>query len=332
MSFAHAVIDPFNSDAYGAQVPDAYPFPTSTVTIKQSSSVVSDGNGNFDFAAFANPMGTIYSNNVNSVGAMTANWSQTTVSGGTPGNAIVLRGLQAATSMAAYNRWRVVGFGLRMRSLLVPLSSTGVFQMAVFPGPDRLMNATIANELLASTGQAGTIKWYNLPATDASGYFSTSIENYTTANRMEHFKFNQDGFEWSAIPTGPNAFKWRTGVNSTLLDYGGNHVNTGNEIVSSNVTSGPLFVDEEQFIKMDDWSMLIVRGTQFPASVNVADLEMIMHLEYIDANSSTLGGTGRFPAVDEGAVIRTQAVAARMPLYRSLPGNTGAQMQSRLGF
>lgn len=328
MSFAHAVIDPFNTDSYGAQVPDMYPFPTSTTTIKESTSLYSDASGAFDFAVIGSILGSLYTNNVANGMTLNSSWSVSTAF--TPDASMF--GVASPTDVLQYDKYRVVGFGVRLRSLLVPMTSTGVMVMCTLPGPDKLIPQAIQSSMFNRTD---LLQWYDFPDTDGTGYFSTNMENYITSSRLEHFNFNSNGLEWSSRPTGPNAFAWREGRPVNSIQVAGTTVGVS-EVTTSNNTGGNVNVPgssaREDFIKCPDWSMLVLRGMQFPPSVAVANVEIIYHIEYIDHNTATVGGNGRMPPVDAGALQRIAATAAAMPFYRSLASNNNASSSTRLGF
>lgn len=329
MSFSHAQIDPFNSEAYGAQVPDEYSFPTCTTCVKQSSTISSDGLGNMDLAFMPHPLACLFTGNGDLGGALAALWASSAQFAA--GTRCRHAGLLAVGDIATWRKYRVLGFGVRLRSLLVPLNATGVLQYVTLPTADRLMNQATQGAL-SNSERADLYDWYQLPITDGNGYFGTTLENYTTASRMEHYAFNQHGLEWSAHACGPDAFAWKNGQNGMQLSTATQTYNAGSAQMYNVTTPASSTNDDFPYMMLKDWTMLCVRGTQLPANVPVCDIEIIMHIEYIDKNTATLGGNGKYPPVVPAALGQVAAAAAHMPFYRSLPSDVSAKMQSRLGF
>lgn len=328
MSFAHAVLSPFDPEALGAQVPDEYSFPTCTTTLKQTTRILSNADGDWDVAFQVHSLGCMFSDDETLIGTLAATWARTASLTPVPRT----NGLLTVSNIAAWRKYRVLGLGVRLRSLLVPMTSTGIMSIATLPGADRLMNQTIQG-LLANTEAPDLNDWYQYPVTDGSGFFGTTMENYTTATRRDHFEFNREGFEWSAHPCGPSAYRWRDGINApvSLTDTNGNAFMNGEMgYVSKNVPANSLG-DSIAFVSMQDWSMLCIRGSQFPASTSIADVEIIMHIEYIDENSAVTGGNGRYPPVIPQALHAVAATAASMPLYRAISMDNNAKIQSRMG-
>lgn len=335
MSYAHAVMDPFNADAYGAQLPDLYPFPTSTVSLKQSTTLSSDANGNWDLSVIADPRVTLFSNYLENLAPLADSWADTT-SWVALGNAR-MTGLLSSVDLLAYSSWRVMGLGVRIRSLLVPMTSTGTVVMATLPGPDRVMDQ-YSQERVAEASKPQLLKWYNLPETDGTGYYSTNLENYTTATRMDHFQFNSDGLEWSTFATSNGAYEWRDGTPMEPITLNGGLVYSKGDIPGAMVTgTGAADTNQGQAnidnTRCDGFASLHLRGLNFPGDVNVGDIEVIMHLEFIDDNTTTTGGNGKFPVVQPSALNTVAQSVAKLPLYRSLPkANNAAKGQNRLGY
>lgn len=327
-AFAFAVLDPFDARANGAQVPDEYSFPTATVTLKQSTTFQSDANGEFDFAILPSPLATLYMSNAATGGTLAAPYGQSLQIQNT--YVTKMSGLITAADLVAFKQYRLVGLGVRMRSLLVPLTSTGVLQYVTQPAGDRLLSAYL--QINAGVGQGTVIREFmKLPIHDGDGYFGTAIENYKTSGRMEHFAFNRHGLEWNSRPCGPDAFQWRNGTAPGVLTVAADTFYLGDATNLDITAVGTSKNNESAYLTTKDWTTLAIRGNNFPNSVPVLDLEVIMHLEYIDSNVSTVGGNGRFPPVIPGALSHVAAQAAGLPLYRSIAGDTGMQMQSRLG-
>jgi hypothetical protein len=125
MSFAAALIDPFDPKAKGARVPDTYFFPTATTHIKQSFALSSDSNGNFDMTFFPNPFYTFLVKNPALINGLSN--EQPSSSGASK------FGLLNQTNSQNWSQYRVVGAGLRLRSQLVPQTSTGTLYGATVP-------------------------------------------------------------------------------------------------------------------------------------------------------------------------------------------------------
>lgn len=334
MSYSHAVIDPFNSDAYGAQLPDMYPFPTSTVCLKQSTTLSSNAEGDWDLSVVADPRITLYSNDTDCLAELAQNWSDSDSIVPIP----TMTGLLSSGQLENYQFWRVMGLGIRLRSLLVPMTSTGTMVYATLPGPNRVMKQTI-QDILAVGEKADLLEWYDFPETDGSGFYATNLENFATASRMDHFQFNSKGFEWSTFAVAPGAWEWRNGYNARALTLNqGSVVNMGDIPEPTHISTGGALSSAQLSSNMntdrcDGFAALHIRGLNFPASVNVADVEVIMHLEFVDQNTTTTGGNAKFPIVNPNMLNTVAATVSKLPLYRSLPDvSNAAKGQNRLGY
>jgi len=356
MSYAHAVLAPFEPDAEGAQIPDLYSFPTAPAHLKTSFSLKSGTNGDFDLALLPSILASVYTN-----GGLYTNFSNSfsypplhTPTVTTSGAAI--SGVANQTFMQTVDQYRLVGCGMRLRSMLVPQTSTGTLYLASFPAGDHVLNYTnqsIINQLGYQWGPNnqtdvqllnGFPQIQSTTSTDPAGntvcLFDPIFQSAPTAKVMEHFEFNQNGLEFSCKPISPEALNWRAGQNNTQFGPAATPYqvgiqpalqSTGAPLAASGLSKTGGYTDEYE--RTAGWSAFYLRGVGFPSNVTIATVEIIYHIEYLPLAGSLLS-LAKFPQVNKGLLDEVLNAAARMPLYRTLrdaAATQGEQVMSRLG-
>jgi len=172
-SFAAALNAPFSEKALGAQIPDVYSYPTDTRHFRQSFTVTCDHNGAAEIVIFPNPVLSIGAAQRRYISEVPATTYYDPVSGGTTighaapdfpgdataatvdnsvidstatgnGNIMFAHGCVSQASLVQlFTKWRVVGFGYKLRSLGNLSSTQGRVQCASIPAPSNLPRANL---------------------------------------------------------------------------------------------------------------------------------------------------------------------------------------------
>ena len=185
--FAAALNAPFSEAALGAQIPDVYSYPTDTRHFRQSFTVTTDGSGAAEIVVLPNPIMSItaqqrgfITGGVNYVydcvsggtnigtaqsaypGAPIANAisfpNSVLASGGTGnGNIMLTHGCITQSELAKlFVKFRVVGWGYKIRALGNLSTTQGRIQVASVPAPNLL---PCASEMELSAGGAVPVFW-----------------------------------------------------------------------------------------------------------------------------------------------------------------------------
>jgi len=139
--FALALEDPFNTAAKGAQVPDMYTFPTSTLCLEGEFMVVPDTNGNFDIGIYPDPTACVFTSQCRYLASTVASGPVGGIGLG-PTSTILncapqMQGIISANNLASLSsQYRVVGVGIKMETLMIPTAATGSLTVCQLPCPD----------------------------------------------------------------------------------------------------------------------------------------------------------------------------------------------------
>ena len=366
-SYSHAVLDPFSPEADGAQVPDLYSFPTSTTHIKTSFSVASDSLGNFDFAFLPSILASIYSNNQNLLGqlAQSLAYPVPIVANGAPSAPSInasINSVISPTQVQEFDLYRIVGAGLRMRSMLIPQTSTGTMYCCSQVAGPKTLNVTQQTAVNLCTG-GNTVGGTSIfarqyinhfprispqtltitaPIAGTVSYFDQSFQSQPTGAVFEHYALNNHGLEVHLRPVSPKAFEWRSGSNQSVLAknattvsyYGQDdalNVTVATGAVSANAGALDASITEGIADETGGWNAYYFRGFGFPANVTVFTCELIYHLEYIPLSASSVN-FGKFPPVNKEELDEVADAAAVSPFYKPIDTNVQGQIAARLGF
>jgi len=348
-----AVLAPFDSAAEGAQIPDFYSFPTSTQRLHTTSTLVADADGSFDLMLQPNLLYTAHVSNSTTFGLSSSLATWPVMNNGSANQSMGSYGVMSMTDLNNYAQYRVVGFGARLRSLLIPQTGTGVLYGASLPSRkyipgDQFIGSAAATNFVSWSALQQTLLLPPASAPVGSGaflYFDPVLQSLPTGFVKEAYELNQQGLEWSTKVLGPDAYQFRPGQVSTVA---GTPITTNQPLTYGSATAVydegmPLQIRgnthavlpyggfQPGYLANGDWSTLCLRGVGFPANATCFAVEIVFHIEYIDANITKLSN-GRFPPVDYMALIKTADAAARMPMYRSLRMDTASKMKNFLGF
>lgn len=225
-SYPIAVCDPFNPRAEGAQVPDMYSFPSQTAQLR-TQFTLSNITDSMDFVVQPNPFCTLaVSVEPTTLAQNVTTIPSSTLTGVTGGNlfawsvnnfgdnnrGVAEYGLVKADDLAMqFSRFRVVGFGWRMRTLAAPLNVQGSVVGCQIPSTREWMNFSLSHQSneYGSDGQLpgqmnppilttpveiippvpGVTNGYNLPYSYGSPAYSAGLlypsvqETATTTNK-----------------------------------------------------------------------------------------------------------------------------------------------------
>lgn len=126
----HAVTDPFDVRAKGAQWPDAFAFPTDTKAFHQTFTVTCDSNGNAQAIIFPNPSISIVSNCAVTGGFSIQNNNPASFTAGVASKAGLTKRDKLVTDFTDY---RLTGFGAKVRCLSAMTTVQGRIQVASVP-------------------------------------------------------------------------------------------------------------------------------------------------------------------------------------------------------
>lgn len=144
MSFALAVLDPFHPGAEGARVPDEYAYATETMCFKEKFPIYAPAPGGINLTFRPNLTDSLVMSD--NIGA-TANWDMPDFgryfrSKDTNGTGLYVTGFcdskgesSATNSGGPYNwqRYRIVGCGIKLTTMMVPEKTSGWFGMYASP-------------------------------------------------------------------------------------------------------------------------------------------------------------------------------------------------------
>lgn len=282
-TYTHTVRYPFYDSAIGGRVPDMFSAPTATYHTKGTSTIFANASGIASFVFSPNPLLSMVDMTTNSVfqTGMTAYPNSTNV--------------YAATSLVnlqnAYQSYRVVGAGIRIRNLMPPTTATGRLLIAPFvvsgggPGPAALSTVAFQNAQVSD--------FIGVPITSASttaGVPSNILElpgseEYTMQDLITN------GVDCWCKPVTPGSFEFHNTYNVTGVT--GSTASMGQSVMWTTATgvvagSGTDAADVSAF---HGFTGFAVRLEGLPFSTTVAEVEYIYHFEGVPAlSASTAGG------------------------------------------
>lgn len=315
---------PFSRAAEGARLPDGNPNLSATLALTQKYNIVTDATGSLDVTVLPNlychsfsSRGSISGGN-NLVLAATTNTLNTlhnSVSDVAAKNGL---GFDVATLNTQYSRYRVVSYGVRVRST-TGIATTGEFTTAVlalkgmtpvlsssapltfdgmatprtFPSywggyaPRSTFSATLASLGLPSSGadNAAVIDIPKLPNTPCHAVASAA----QVAQRGLHIR----GLPFES--------RCRDYISTSFSALGTDSVDVGTvlgDLVGSTYGVQQVGVDMS-FSRVAGTESVVVAGTGFPASTTIGSIEVIYHVEAMtNPNYSLLcRPTGQVPRV-----------------------------------
>lgn len=323
--YAVCLADPFDPNAEGAQVPDMYAFPTATALCRQSFTAQTiDTSGNLDFVVQPNPLCTIACSSYN-------NASQSVITGGTPWfgtnnnpNSTGLNhgfsefGVSSYTSLAnTFTRYRVVGFGVRITSVLPSLTQQGQIFVAKVPALHQWAYYPNGGTDTAQAEWQQYLNYYELPPLDGSGFITTQMSQLQTfhENSVPNMTLN-GGLEVVGQICSPVAFEWRDGSNATYISS-----DTTQCVMQTKAAgfTGIFYVDPD-YVTQGGWSTMLFRASNLPPTAGTIcfNVEIIMHLEGVPNLGTSIINGGAAPPVEMHLMQQAIHHAARLPPFRKI--------------
>ena len=342
MSYAACLIHPFSPEAEGAQVPDMYSFPTQTAFMRRvltvSTPSVTGTNGALgalDFVVQPNLFGTVAfqaNATVNNVVTGGSTWYASTLANtgasqpGGNNNAsppvstagFSEMGVCAASQVTStFSRYRVVGWGIRVKSVLPPLNQQGTVFIAKVPALEEF--GAYASSGVTAGYWNDYLNYYELPQIDSSGFITTDIIRMQTAMSTEvaHMTL-EEGIEVVGSVCSPLAFEWRDGKNVASLTTSGAGAQQG--LIITNTAAANVAVLDQDFYRQGGWPAILFTARGLPTNPNVAifTLEIIFHLEGVPQLGSTVISGGIVPPVNMQILASAIHHAHKMPHFRKI--------------
>lgn len=332
MSYLACVADPFNPAADGAQVPDTWSFPTSTSKVSIDFSVLCDDDGNCAFTCMPDLITSIVvQNSLINTASTVGGFSNQTQNTAAVANSTMQGVVTAAALQAQYENYRVVGWGVQVRSTQAPLNQQGTVFFAAVPQTANRME----NPESASTEE--WLLWNSFPGVDTTGYTSTQIQNIPEAKILEYSDLSTaGGVEFVSKHCTASALDFRDSYNNVTISstYGAGAAYTGIQGIpvfaylnGSSINSAQLQnVYSPEYLDIKGWSALHFRGQNLAVNgttTNVLNVQMVFHCEGIlpiaqDVGISGFNAGAKMPPVNPNGMNNALAQAAALPFFRNV--------------
>lgn len=268
--------NPFSEEAEGATILDEYQQPVSARK-SHITSTVSSSSGNFSLTFFPNPCLSA----VNMETGPVLSW------GGQGSFTISTSIRYVMTNVQLYDtfiEYRVVGGGLRVRNLMTPLNATGRLEVVQVPVTKPGINYAAAETINIGADQVA--EWCLGKIPTSAGRFASFLsmpgaDEYTADELMKNdliipFKVN-----------GPDYYKFR----STVADErSANYLPSDTGQFIDSATGAVVTTSSYAAAGVTDASgmnAILLRGTGFPTTGSILEIEMILHIEGIPFTNST---------------------------------------------
>lgn len=324
-SYVAALCDPFSAEAEGAQVPDMYSLPTCTQMIRTAFTLsTNDSSGNLDFVLQPNLFCTIASS--------TGTGATDRITGGEPWSSsynFTEHGVSNQTVVAQYfSRYRVVSWGMRLRTLVTPQGQQGKFYIAKVPAINQWANYSTAYTNAAYWSDY--LDFYELPEPDATNNITNSIIGLPTAtqNMVSALSLEQ-GLETVGSIVSPVAFEWRDSTQSAIIDQHSTDqpiYQSGQIIAQTNSGTGdpyPVLAMDSDFLRQAGWSCILFKATGLSTTPQPwFDVEVVFHLEGLPpVTNSVIMVPSKNPPVHLGLLNAAIHTAATQPHFKKAINN-----------
>lgn len=310
-AFRMALTDPFSEAADGARVPDLFSAPTEARSYTTSFTVHSDGYGNMDYMAFANPRYTGFSGRSNLISGGTfvlnANSAVTRANSTSPGTGVDLSN--------EFINYRVVGWGMKVQTISNLTQTQGTVDVASIPYAGYVPHEIVIGGQSHSSGNSGDLAdfygWSGIPTSgnqiDVGRLVAMDnvVEKSATSLAAAPLTF-------VSRPVDPRAYQFRmSGDNRFGYDIQGQtsttFINAGN--ASQADASG--------------WLTPVLTGTGFVPSTACLRIELTYHLEGTPAFSVSQmhGGSTSTSPVDFQGYINVLSEVARSEPFKMVAGS-----------
>lgn len=288
-----ALQHPFGLAAEGAKVPDSCSIPTTTFTVTQKLGFQSDSGGIVDMICMPSLATAIWSPRASLVGDTYQCYYGAVGSPVTGGNAMAF---DIAGLGAIYQRFRIVGWGVRIRST-AGINSPGEFFGAAIAAsglaPGNTKNAPAIVDPTSSTAR-GVPSYLGTagPIDTAQNYLASLGIPYSGINNSavvdnakivvlphhgiaSHSQVSARGLHMRSFPFEPDAHRFKTVA----------FTSTGTDSVDC-YSSLPTSLSQQYAVNMDPWKVngfesILISGVGFPASTILGTVEVIYHCEAV---------------------------------------------------
>lgn len=322
------LMNPFSNESHGAQIPDMFPFPTSTRRVGYEFITSSSSGGTLNHMITPHPL----------LGLV--NWGASSVS--TPQSAYGANGnwwphVSASGLNSVFSSWRVVGFGIRIKNLQAPLNMTGRLIVGVVPGcTTPYLDANVLSNITfdaqnATTGLAG------VTLTTSNGNIGVQMLNFPMVTEVAASDLFKRDVQVNYHPLTQDAFNFHT---TNMI--GGNQASGGTTTYVGptaffTTASGAIAQSGYQPINVSGMPIIFVYGTGFPNSTIVFSTEVVLHLE--GTTNNITGGTVSLVADSPTAVYSPNILGKilsdmfKSPFIRRVASTTAdAVLNSKAGF
>jgi len=269
--YKKALLNPFDSSANGARVPDMYSAPTATVRLTKRFTVTSDATGNIALVCLPNAcINCVCDAGSVSGGVLWSTWGGTSI-----GTASLITCPTTSIS-GRLSSYRIVGWGIKVIDVASMTNVAGVVTIAkVIPNtrafvPSRL---PIGGNMTASS-TAIIQSWYanmGIPytgANDAARIDVTGLSALPEHNVYTGLELAQSGARIISKPVSPLAFEFQLVSDSSLGD---------DLTVGASTTN--IIIGDSSYARLSPFETIIVGGSGFPNTTASLDIEIVYHLE-----------------------------------------------------
>lgn len=257
--YAMALAHPFSREAQGARVPEPYAQATTTYMYKRVVTLTSSAGGGVDFALFPH-LSFVAAQFVGTSSGLTNS---------TPANAPagVVCYSSGANLGAVFRSYRVVSFGLRIKSNTTFNNTTGRLYVARVPAAVDYPGHIVAT----GTTLTEFADMMNVPI-DGTGVTSSII----ALPKSEQFTISElhqeSGVELVTHPISPGALDFLDGV-----------------LQQRESQTGAVVQYQDGFFSGRGWQQFLIAGDGLPASAQILTLELVYHIEGTPLVTSSTG-------------------------------------------
>lgn len=286
--YAQALVDPFHPDAMGARITDEYFYPSVPQFNRLALTLTSSSAGAVQGLFTPSPI-MLYADTTLTTGALTG----ANLYPHAPGCYYSISNANLTNKFASY---RVVAFGVKIRTLMSPFTVTGRLVLAPVP----LQNTLVDEALFAATGTPTPAQVIdnltNIAGTGAP--VPVGILDLPGSIEVDAAELLDRQILFSARPVGPGARMWRNMDNSPAWS---SNVFAAPDLTfflpggpGAQITTGalptPYCTSTQSARFMQDYVGLMIYGSGLPASTGVFDLEVVYHLETVPVPTATVSG------------------------------------------
>jgi len=287
--FSRALIDPFNPAVLGCQVPDPYPFPTTSYH-SHSTTVfgTTTGNTTGSFVYLPNPVFSM----VDLAGVLNPTVVAARCVTSTPLNQFYTVSNQASSNYygastpvdlaTKFSEMRVVSWGIKISNLQPELSATGKIFIAQIPMGDTIPSY---NGLVATNLNSGIAGIFGVPVAALS---SAAILNLPSCIELTVGDLLRGDVQVGGLYTNPNFWTFKSVVSASVPAT--NYVAGDDfEVLNTGLVSSAGYKDLTRCV---GGSSIVVYFEGFPAGLaNALQVEVIYHLEGQPQISSSVAST-----------------------------------------